>query len=380
MGKRRLCIRPLALAISLAVTGLLLTAADSAAYPSRVLLKTPSSIDAFSLDASGRAAWISVSQPFYRCYQVHRGDVRFGQDLPVGPCHPNDMDGSHHVATTLANGRQRILWAYTPFGGNTETNTTLWATTFPGGQLTRLASTHLSCGAGGCFAPGGSQVGPLAAGGGVVLYSVAVSDVTCAGSSCDQAITGGRIRNVSFDAAGRAHLATVAGAPPAVLLATAGGVLADLPYATGTNHAAGAIELRRVSDGSLLSTIPASGTVGAMAMSSTQLAVIFTDAQGTRHLVRFAIPGGAKLGSIPLRRDADMLSLGIFRSRIVFQTAHAIRVLRTDLGRTTTIHRQSSFRSNLSIDRYGVRWTALQRHPDGMPFWVVAGVDLAPLP
>ena len=207
---------------------------------------------------------------------------------------------------------------------------------------------------------------------------MAVIHVDCA-AYCDETVTGGRIRSVSFDAAGRAHLATVAGAPPAVLLATAGGVLADLPYATGTYHSAGAIELRRVSDGSLLSTIPVTGTVSAMAMSPTQLAVIVTDGQGTHHLVRFAVPGGARLGSMPLRNDASAHSLGIYGSRIVFQTAHTIRVYRTDLGRAGTIHRQSSSKSNLTIDRYGVRWVVAHYRP-GPEYWLIVGVALAPLP
>jgi hypothetical protein len=87
------------------------------------------------------------------------------------------------------------------------------------------------------------------------------------------------------------------------------------------------------------------------------------------------VPGGARLGSMPLRHPADVHSLGIHGPRIVFQTAQAIRVYRTDLGRAVTIHRQSGFTSNLTVDRYGVRWTVWRRAGH---FSAIVGVNLPP--
>lgn len=197
----------------------------------------------------------------------------------------------------------------------------------------------------------------MAARDGVLLYSMdTVSvDPSCTGY-CTGSVTGGRIRSVSFDASGHAHLATVPGAPPAAKMTTAGGILAEQPYVLNTEHSSPQIQLRSVSTGALLATIPITGRVGTMAMSRSQLAIILWN-QTRFHLVRYDAHTGARLGSIPVRHGVDPNTLGIYGNRILFQTTKAIRIYRTDLGRTVTIARQSDYKFNLAIDCYGVRWT-----------------------
>lgn len=348
---------------TLAVLALALAVPSAAAAPWRTLIRTSGPIWNLSLDPSGRAAWIQYRNDVSgnSCFRIRQAALMRGQDVAVTPC-IGTLSGHVALKTVMAGGAQRIVWAYGAFGGNSHTGWTLWATTL-GGPVTRLASMGLSCSGGldhACLPPGGTELGPMAARDGVLLYSMdTVSvDPSCTGY-CTGSVTGGQIRSVGFAAAGHAHLATVPGAPPAAMMTTGGGILAEQPYTLNTERGSPQIQLRSVSTGTLLATIPITGRLETMAMSASQLAVMRWD--NGFHLVRYDAHTGARLGSLPLHHGVDPNTLGIYGNRILFQTTKAIRIYRTDLGRVVTIARQDSFpseyRINLTIDCYGVRWT-----------------------
>ncbi len=317
------------------------------------------------------------------CYQVHRGRLMRGANVIVSRCYSTqgpetvaDMAGP--IVATSSGHAFRILWAQQATSASQHWST-VW-TAIPGARRIEVTHQWAACADGQCV-PGapGLQLGPLAARDGVVLYSVAN---VAAGSSCqpqgkcNEVVTGGVIKHVIYLSNGFPKRLDVHGAPPAALMATAGGVLAEQPLAAD-GSAEPSIQIRGVDTGTLTATIPVTGTIDSMAMSRSVLALLTTDAQHQHHLLRYSVSTGSLLGSTWLKRGVDPTSLGIYGENIVYQTTRAIRVFRIDLGHAVSVYAQHGYQHNLSIDCYGVRWTTSDQYTQLQPAEIM-GVDLPP--
>jgi hypothetical protein len=342
--------------------GSLLLPAAAAAKPAQVFVRTPGTITRMALDRSGRAAWIQLAASD-QCYRIHRGTLLQHQNVILTRCEPapGPLDISAQVGPIVASARTGSSPLHIAWAQHGESYGETWASVWvpaPNRGRVRLANFDIFCGSDGCGGGGqvglGRMLGAMASNDGVVLYGVndMATPATCPpNQDCGPVVTGGRIRRIHYTGGG-VRVTTIPGAPAAARLATAGGRLAEQLY-TPQGAPAATIQVRDVATGALETTIALPGTLGAMAMSQTLLAVLVTDQSGS-HLVRYDPATGALLGSTPMPATLDTSTLAVYGHRILYQTGQGMWIYRTDLGRSIAVG--IGARTNATLDRNGVRW------------------------
>lgn len=201
----------------------------------------------------------------------------------------------------------------------------------------------------------GEHLGAMAGDGPTLVFSSVSVDVdpsTCDpdGFVCRPVIAGGRVWRV----VGSRRVA-VPGTPPTFLLAAWQRRIA-LVAAEGAfirRRAGRAVEVRHSFTGRLVSRVVPDGTVRALALAPTYVALLL-DGRGGRMIARRSAAMGALLGSTPTRRDVEHLSAS---SRgVVFSADRSIRFVDARTGRVRTIARARAKPVGVSIESNRVVW------------------------
>jgi hypothetical protein len=154
--------------------------------------------------------------------------------------------------------------------------------------------------------------------------------------------------------------AKIQGLPPAYALAVGDGLIADLPvFITSTNTAWETRPNQPVyvydTRTHATRTVQASGDEHGLAVSSRVLAVFAKSGAG--HVIeRFDTRTGARLGSTPVPRDTDPLSLAVSGNQIVYSTRHRVWLLDGDSGKDTLVATTAARPIGLSIEGNRVYW------------------------
>jgi hypothetical protein len=319
-----------------------------ASYPStsagavRLVHTAPPGTIVQELSLSGsRLAWTREGPS---CIRVYR--YSFATEIPTpltrARCVVTSAGG---LAGLVLTGR-RVYWTESK-GGNSETSWSLRSTVAPYRAM-KVAAGHVWCGAGGCScgADLGTALGPTSGSSTTFVYST--HDLS-GEPDCEDfgtgIVTGSRVHSLVAGPSGL-RAAVVPNTPGAAILAYRGGRIALVPLQDGQSptEPAGLVEVRSVTSGALISQLSPAGTIRALALSRSVVAVLVRGANGNR-IVRYAIATGERLGKTPVPASVDPESLDIAYSRIVYRAGREIRVIRVETGQSRLVHRVSFDRS-----------------------------------
>jgi hypothetical protein len=136
---------------------------------------------------------------------------------------------------------------------------------------------------------------------------------------------------------------TLAGVPPAGMIAVSAGRAAIVPLAPTATYSRrtlqGTIEVRDLRSGALDARIDVAGRILALALTERTV-VALVRGQDRHHRIRWWSPGsGAPAGSSTLSGGPVRPSLDAQGPRVVYRVGREMRVLRTDLDATRLVRR-----------------------------------------
>lgn len=330
------------------------TAPAASAKPTtpKTLVSEKGPIRAFAQDAES-IAWIGPS------YKVHVRSLLIGASAVVGSAAP--VAGTPKPALALAG--TRALW--TQFGGGNSMEYGLWTSTF--GSRPMLIDLFM----GGNGDPGGIFLGGVAGDGPTLLYGKTVEgcdnpDVT----NCKRLdVTGGGVIFVT----GQFEQSTISTIPAPVMLAFAGhdpqsgqisqGMIAvapaESPLLSNLGDAPrvaenGSVKIYRFLNRPILfSSVAPRGTVKAIALSFSSLAVLAQRADGTKAIERYEPRHGKLIGTASVPK-ATTSELTISASRVVYRIGNKIYLLAG--GAPKLVWKAAGTPLGLSIEGRRIAW------------------------
>jgi hypothetical protein len=118
----------------------------------------------------------------------------------------------------------------------------------------------------------------------------------------------------------------------------------------------GPVEVRNAFTGALVTTFNPVGTVLALALTQTRVAVLVKADSGARHIERYSVTTGSLVGSTWVRRGTAS-RLDMSGSRIVYRIGRDIRLLEAKTGATRLLWRTGTlFPIGVSIEGRRVAW------------------------
>jgi hypothetical protein len=157
------------------------------------------------------------------------------------------------------------------------------------------------------------------------------------------------------------------GAPPSIVLARANGRIAAEPVSTDDRHtgipvAAGGIEIRNLTSGTVTSTISTPPARSA-AMTTSLIAVLVGD-----KLTRYEIGTGRQVGSgrtLPASTSPELRASG---SLLALRTPHSVLVVDLQTGRLRTVPAAKGWQVvGVAIDGQTLSWAEARRIAPGEP-------------
>lgn len=269
--------------------------------------------------------------------------LRRGRPSSIGRCGTGTFYGSPQLA--LADGR--TLWNSMGVGNFTY-NVLLTAAP---GRRARTVDELVFDNADST----GKHLGAVAGDGPTLVYSsvsVGVDPSTCdsEGFRCTPVVEGGQVWRV----VGSRRVA-VPGTPPTFLLAAwqrrIALVAADRAFAR--RRAGRAVEVRDAVSGRLLSRATPEGTVRALALAPTYVALLLDTPEG-RRVERRSATTGRLLGSTRVGREVERISASSFG--VVFSVGRSIRIVDARTGRARTVATVRAEPVGVSIESNRVVW------------------------
>jgi hypothetical protein len=269
--------------------------------------------------------------------------LRRGRPYSAGLCGEGPFYGSPQFA--LADGR--ILWNVMGVGNFTYN---VVRTAAPG-ERARVVDELVFDNADST----GKHLGAVAGDGPTLAYSsvtVGVDPSTCnsEGFRCKPVVEGGQVWRVSGS-----RRAAVPGTPPTFLLAAwqrrIALVAADRTFVR--RRVGRAVEVRDAISGRLVSRATPEGTVRALALAPTYVALLI-DTRGGRVVERRSAATGALLGSTRIGRDVERISAS--SSGVVFATGRSIRLVDARTGRPRAVASTRAKPVGVSIESNRVVW------------------------
>jgi hypothetical protein len=332
-----------------------LPAPRAAAVTPTIIVSAPAPIIAFDANDHYLAYWRhwTGSPAHPTCGKIRRRTWQSGAVLTLDACPAIDF-----ADDWLSLAGPRAYWLWSVPGGISCCDLTLTYQLFSSSPIAKQAEIVYS------FHCGGETLGPLAAGGTVAAFgtrvwtSVVQCDETFHRGGHDT-VTGG---GVSLIAATGAPVALV-GAPSPAMLAVAQGRIEVVPLdvTAGTLDALPPplpeIQQWSVADGTLVRTIPESGTIRAIAVTKGVAVVLVDDGSGNLRLDRFSTASGAALGSTPvLASTAPKIAA---RGRwAAYLTDRTIRLLDLSNGHTMALFTPTYRPFQIAIGHGRVIWSS----------------------
>jgi hypothetical protein len=152
------------------------------------------------------------------------------------------------------------------------------------------------------------------------------------GTGCDLVVTGGGLKLLS----GQPPATAIPGAPPARLLSLSGGRVALLPYRIGTRFKTGAVQVRSVATGALVSSFVPAGAAEGIALDASTLAVMVRAPGGARHIEIRSATSGVLVSSFAVSRAAGN-RIDLSDHGLVFRNRGKVRLLDPGDGVRRTI-------------------------------------------
>jgi len=272
--------------------------------------------------------------------------VRGGREARFGQCGAGTSDrGFFALAAT------RALWTTESIGNGT------WsypASAAPGERPRTLAELEYDN-----ADLVGTHLGGAAGDGSTLVYStveVGVDPATCDsdGFGCTPIVRGGRLWRV----AGRSRVASPAAVPAFLLAASGRRVGAVVAFARAGERFARLgpdrpVEIRDVVTGRRSARFVPAGTVRALALAPTYLAVLVASGAG-RRVERYSVDGRPLSTTTVPQTTAD--ELGASPSAVVFRVARTIRALDVRSGTVQTVASARSRPVGLSIESNRIIW------------------------
>jgi hypothetical protein len=331
-------------------------AGASPASSARTLFYWPRPISAFAQDAN-YVAW-TEKPSFTRCGRVYirslaNGRQRgFGSD-PLKAC----FGGFASSRNELALGRGRALWVGT---------VTICGNCNPERVFTASLADPVVSGLGTfVFLDGGRQLTGLAADAGLLAFSWVRYEEIAPFCFCNWDVTGGRTAQVL-----QRDRRFVPGVPPAALMAAGAGRIAvapsDDPWGGPEDPQPaenGPVKVLDPRTGAPVMSVSPTGTVRALALSATALAVLVKHTGGGLAIERYAIPAATLITSTPVSARASSQVLDISGRWIVYRVGRYIRIV-DDLGDNRLLAIALGIPIGVSIEGRRVAWAenALGRH------------------
>ena len=261
---------------------------------------------------------------------------------------------SHASFGRLVLTGSRVYWQETQ-GGNTMEDWRIRSVTRPFAVQT-VAGGGILCGA------GGTDLGPTAGAGTTFIYSThdLAPDPDCENSAD---VTTSRVVRVTAGPSGFAKVVVpgVPGAPKQFpwgrLLAYRGGLIAVVPLPNGGRPWAqdNRVQIHDATTGALVSELLPTGTIRAVSMSSSVVAVFVRTATGAKRIERYDIESGGLLGAVPVHRSVSRIDIS--GNRIVYGVGGTIRVMRADTGSIRTVARiRTAVPRGVQIEHDWVIW------------------------
>jgi hypothetical protein len=199
----------------------------------------------------------------------------------------------------------------------------------------------------------------------LVTRPESASTIDCGqGGRCSWQLAGGRIVRISGS-----HPHTIAGMPPAALLAGASGRVALVEPArsassNGRSASAfdwpraaldGTVQIRDTTTVAIVSSFRPSGTVRAVALSARRAAVLVESAGGARRIEWYDVDSGARLGTVavPAATDNRLSTDGRY---VAFAVGDTVRVLDLETREQRIVRRAASVPVGLSISNGRLVW------------------------
>ena len=151
---------------------------------------------------------------------------------------------------------------------------------------------------------------------------------------CPYQVLGGGARRV----VGRQKF-RIPGVPPMAAFAASAGRIAVVPadrrpsekFSSPRPVTDGPVQIRRVDDGTIVSTFAPAGSVRAVALSGRNAAVLVADAAGEKRIERYDAVTGALRGATAVPR-ASAAALDVAGENVVFRVGRSIWLLRSRAG------------------------------------------------
>ena len=321
-------------------------ASNRAAAKPRVLVRQPTRVTGVAQSA-GWIAWDAIT-PRYLIRRVTGGKV--SQFYP-----------GYGTSNGFVLAGSRLLWVDEDIGN------TVWDTVLTATAGDREASEAYQVGAD-TSSGEGDHIGALAAGGGTLAFATvesAIVESTCDsyGYNCQTAEQPGAVYRVVDGKAVR-----VPHVPGWHGLAAAAARIA-----VTTQGSTAVVQVRRVTDGAVVSTIDAGAQVEDMALGDHRLVLLVAGATTSApRTIRWYDPGtGARLGQVTA---PGAVPLSLSGTRVVYPLRNGIRLLDTRTGKTRTIVNERHYRpTSVSIVGNRIVWLV---HPPKT--WLVKALDLPP--
>jgi hypothetical protein len=345
-----------------AALGLTLAAALLAARPApraaaatpTILVSAPAPVVSFDANDRYLAYWRTWSgSPLHpSCGMIRRRTWRSGALSTLDTCPAFDFD-THRL--TLAGSTAYWLWSLPGAVGCCDLTLGFQLLSSPPKDIRANIDYTVGC--------GGESLGPLAAGGAVAAYGRQVwSNVV----PCDSlhrgghdAVSGGGVYVIRDGAAP----AVLAGAPaPAMLAVSRGRIeLVPLDLSAGTLDQLPPplpeIEQWSAAEGTLVRTIPETGTIRALAVTRGVVVALVDNGSGGMRLDRFSTDSGAPMGSTPvLSTTAPQIAA---RGRwAAYVTDRTIRLLDLTNGHTVALFTPTYRPVQIAIGHGRVIWSS----------------------
>jgi hypothetical protein len=339
----------------IAITGaLLVVVATSGLGAARAATPRPVTVTSFAgfareLDvAAGRVAWIDSA------WALRMRSLRSGVETKILYTNPYNELPSTSPAPRLLLEPRRSVWLSTRATGMFDIADRVFLAAGDSPRAQRIASTGRLDGFDGGYVTGVAGDSSGFSYGIVVVKKIGENPET-------YQVSGGGV----WAAAGAAPR-RVPGAAPSIVLAYAAGRVAIAPVdtsarANGRPVAAGPLEIRNATTGSLVSGVSPGGAVRAAALSPTTLTLLV----GSR-VERYDVASGMLLGSTTVPGDI-VAELRISGERIVFRRTHSIGLLDAATGRVATLTATSWRPTGVAIDGRTVAWAETRRIAPGEP-------------
>lgn len=310
----------------------------------RTLVTETGQIHAFAQDTHS-IAWIGTG------YKVHVRSLLIGKSAVVGSAAPSIGTGPRPV---LALADTRALW--TKFEGGTSPETSLWASAL-GGTATQV---DLLIGA---FPPDpgdGAFLGGAAGDGPTLVYGQTWEYCKPPYPNCQELdVLGGGVSFVT----GQFSQPPISGIPAPILLAFSGHQLAVAPAASPLFTDFGDAP-RVAEDGpvqvyrfdrqvELVSSVTPRGSVRAIALDVSRLAVLVERPDGTKALERYDPRNGTLVSTTPVPR-ATASGLGLSSAGVVYRVGSKIYLLAR--GAPKLVWKARGTPIGLSIERKRIAW------------------------